>query len=135
MNLMEKIKARLTKWLGIDDLNNNLSEEIRKLEEKVWSNNSSISSVGHVVSHNKASINTLHRTVENIVHIGTDIDYGTSNNSWAVICIEGKMNIVKFMDLSGRDAREVMSFLKQFEVGKHCIDSPNRMFREEVFKF
>ncbi|HHX61249.1 MAG TPA: hypothetical protein GX707_11150 [Epulopiscium sp.] len=137
MNLIEKIKARLTKLLGIDDLNNSLSGEIRQLRNQVDSNKSDIYYTSNKVSHNKASINTLHRTVESVVRIGTDIDYSTVNqsNSWAVICIEGNINIVKFVDLSNRDAREVLNFLKQFEAGKHCIDAPNRMYREEFFKF
>jgi hypothetical protein len=46
------------------------------------------------------------------------------------------MNFVKFIDLGRSEARDVMMFLKQFEVGKHCIDSPYKeMFYDGLFKF
>lgn len=89
------------------------------------------------VSHNEESIDVLHKTIENVVHIGTDVDANRTNHggSWAVVCIEGKMNIVKFVDLSRGDIRHVLDFLKQFEAAKHCIDMPYLAFKEELFKF
>ena len=89
------------------------------------------------ISHWQEFINVLHNTIENVVHIGTDVavnpDYG---RSWAVVCIEGKLNIVKFVDLDRRDGMEVLRFLKQFEAGKHCIDAPHKeFFLEGIFKF
>ncbi|MGJ0846495.1 hypothetical protein ACR77J_07395 [Tissierella praeacuta] len=89
------------------------------------------------VSHNEDSIDVLHKTIENVVHIGTDVipNHRNHGGSWAVVCIEGKMNIVKFVDLSRGDARYVLDFLKQFEAAKHCIDTPYLVFKEELFKF
>ena len=89
------------------------------------------------ISHCQESVNILHNTIENVVHIGTDVtinpDYG---RSWSVVCIEGKMNIVKFVDLDRRDGMEVLRFLKQFEAGKHCVDAPRKeFFYEGIFKF
>lgn len=89
------------------------------------------------ISHCQESVNVLRNTIENVVHIGTDAvanpNYG---RSWSVICIEGKMNIVKFVDLDRRDSMEVLRFLKQFEAGKHCIDAPYKEFFDEgMFTF
>lgn len=56
--------------------------------------------------------------------------------SWAVICVEGNINIVKFIDLDTKDARDVLDFLKHFEAGRHCIDVPYKeMFYDGLFKF
>jgi hypothetical protein len=78
----------------------------------------------------------LHNTIENICHIGTDVHYSKTGRSWAVICIEGNLNIVKFIDLDRKCAQDILYFLKQFEAGKYCIDSPcNEIFYDGLFKF
>ena len=71
------------------------------------------------------------------MHIGTDVTVNPNyGRSWSVVCIEGKLNIVKFVDLDRRDGMEVLRFLKQFEAGKHCVDSPYKeFFLEGFFKF
>jgi hypothetical protein len=76
--------------------------------------------------------------VENVVYIGTDVVQHPNNynHSWAVICIEGNMNIVKFVDLDRKNAREILDFIKHFEAGRHCVDSPyKQMFYDGLFKF
>jgi hypothetical protein len=88
--------------------------------------------------HNEESIRVLHKTIENVVHVGTDVreNYNNREHSWAVICIEGNINIVKFVELNRNDAREIMNFLKHFEGGRHCIDTPRKeMFYDGIFKF
>ena len=46
------------------------------------------------------------------------------------------MDVVKFVDLSGKNMREVLHFLKQFESGSYCIDTPYKeMFYDGLFKF
>jgi len=89
------------------------------------------------ILHCQESINILHNTIENVVHIGTDVTVNPNyGRSWSVVCIEGKLNIVKFVDLDRRDGMEVLRFLKQFEAGKHCVDSPYKeFFLEGFFKF
>lgn len=88
------------------------------------------------ISHFQDSVDTLHNTVENVVHIGTDACRVESGHSWAVICVEGKMNMVKFIDLNRKDAREIFDFLKYFEAGRHCVDaSYQEMFYNGLFKF
>lgn len=142
---MEKIrnwlKVKLRKFLDVEEL-------ASKFNNHVDSNYVSFSNLYNTISvinrnltkdisHLQESINILHRTIENVVHIGTDV---TRNNdgehSWAVICIEGKINIVKFVDLGRKDAQYVLDFLKQFEAGRHCVDAPYRdMFYNGLFKF
>lgn len=88
------------------------------------------------ISHCQESVNILHNTIENVVHIGTDVYKSNQGHSWAVVCVEGKMNLVKFVDLNRQDGREVLDFLKRYEAGRHCIDTPYKeMFYEGFFKF
>ena len=101
----------------------NTFTELRKLTYNLNTNTRKELKVD--ISHFQESVNTLHNTVENVVHIGTDVrenrGYG---HSWAVICVEGKLNIVKFINLDRKDAREIFDFLKHFEAGRHCVDTP-----------
>ena len=71
------------------------------------------------------------KTMNKICEVGTDIGFHSKEHSWAVICINGNKEYVKFMPLTGQDAREVMKFLKLFQYSQHTIDSP-LAFRDMV---
>jgi len=145
---MKKIKNwlrnKLSKFLGIDDIISLIDKHIdhndktfTALKEFTYNlNYSTRNDLKKDISHFQESVNVLHNTVENVVHIGTDIHRENTGHSWAVVCVEGKMNIVKFVDLDRKDAREVMNFLKSFEAGRHCIDTPYKeMFYDGLFEF
>lgn len=117
-----------------------LKEDINLIKEKTDNINNNINShkqyINNSVKENEIAIRKIYNTVENIVNIGTDVHRENSGHSWAVICIEGNMNIVKFIDLDRQNAREILDFLKHFEVGRHCIDTPYKeMFYNGLFKF
>jgi hypothetical protein len=87
------------------------------------------------VKDNREDIDILHNTIRSVVSIGTDVVHNHGNErSWAVICIEGNYNIVKFIDLHGADYRYIMDFLKQFEGSRMVIDAPNPIMFESIFK-
>ena len=137
------LRNKLKSYLKIDKLENDYKKLINDHEKLMIEfndykikNDYSVENINKDVSNNTYAINTLHTTIENVVHIGTDVRQYNGEHSWAVICIEGKMNIVKFIDLNGRYARDILDFLKQFEAGRHCIDTPSSpMFYSELFKF
>jgi uncharacterized protein YbaA (DUF1428 family) len=142
------LKTKIIKFLEIDKDRENYNDFI-------YSNNKNINNIKTDIQgfrnsvelqtnrfyerfqHNDEAISTLHNTIENVVHIATDIEYRETNSrSWAVVCVEGKINIVKFIDLNGRDAREIMMYLKQYEAGRHCIDFPGKdLLYDGFFKF
>ena len=141
------IRSKLMDYLGINNLINILDKHIdnndnsfRELTNTVYSLNSSTrKELKNDISHFQESVNVLHNTVENVVHIGTNVcQTGKYNNerSWAVICVEGKMNLVKFVSLDARSVRDLLQYLKQFEAGRHCIDTPDsEIFYDGLFKF
>ena len=95
-----------------------------------------IKDLNNRIMHQQDSIDKFHTTIQNVVHIGTDVRYQEYGHSWAVVCVEGNINIVKFVDLDRKDAREILDFLKHFEAGKHCVDSSyKQMFLDGLFKF
>ena len=141
------LRNKLRKFLYIDNLESKFSDQISRFDNHEKSNQYQINNLTdrissnhkdlkNNISHFQDSVNVLHNTIENVVHIGTDFcrdDYG---HSWAVVCIEGKINIVKFIDLNRKDAKYIFDFLKQFEGGRHCVDTPYKeMFMDGFFKF
>lgn len=143
------LRIKLKKFLDIDDIESNFkdheifnnirfSDVEKDINDRVSYLRKLINNSTNDISHLNDSINVLHNTIENVVHIGTDVRTVPNNysHSWAVICIEGKINIVKFIDLNGKDCRDIIYYLKQYEGGKHCIDIPyQEMFYNELFKF
>jgi hypothetical protein len=126
------LKNKLIDFLEIDKI-------IDLLDKHIDNNYSTFRQLDKDISHFQESVNILHNTVENVVHIGTDVRQTSKYNnerSWAVICVEGKLNLVKFVSPDMNNARELLQYLKQFEAGRHCIDAPNaELFYNELFKF
>lgn len=128
---MKRIKRwlmlKLIEILGIDSLSDNLYNLKTSYDNQ-------LNCMNIKINQHYNDIYTLNKTIKNIVSIGTDINLQPTNNSWSVICIEGKINIVKFIDLNNNDARHILEYLKQFELGRHCIDTPNKYMFEELYK-
>lgn len=143
--IRDSIRYKLTRFLGIDtvvrmlerhtDNNDDSFHELTSLAYDL--NKNTRADLNSQISHFQESVNILHNTVENIVHIGTDVDARLNNNhSWAVVCVEGKINIVKFVPLDHRSAKDILDYLRQFEGGRHCIDTPiGFRLQDELFKF
>lgn len=150
---MNKIKnwlrSKLRDFLGVSDIDSNFKDhetfnslrftDIEKdINDRTSYLRKLINNNSGDISHCQDSVNVLHNTIENVVHIGTDVRYHNERtHSWAVVCIEGNINIVKFVDLGRQDARGILEYLKHFEAGRHCIDTPyKQMFLDGgLFKF
>ena len=130
-----KIREKLKLYLDISDLKQELTDYKNKNDKNIFNHERNLEWCSEQISQFDSKVEAIHNTVKNVVHIGTDVrcnDY----HSWAVVCIEGKINIVKFVPLNGKDARYILDFLKQFEAGRHCIDTPcKEMFYENLWKF
>jgi hypothetical protein len=137
------IRNKLITFLLIDKLNESFTTHetttnirLRDINWNLETVDGDIKYLTKEVNHFNQSIDAIHRTVESVIHIGTDVYKPNQGHSWAVICVEGKMNIIKFIDLDRTDAREIFDFLKHFEAGRHCIDTPYKeFFYDGLFKF
>ena len=69
-----------------------------------------------------------------ITDVAVDVGFHDSERSWAVVCVEGRPEYVKFIPLSGADARTVMNFLRQFQYSRLIVDSPLR-FKDELQRY
>ena len=133
------LKFKLIRFLNIDTIQSN----IYNIQDYMNLNNAKFKKIEHneivaqdKIRHIQDSVSVLRNTIQNVVHVGSDVYHPPDGRSWAVICIEGKINIVKFVELNRNDAREVMDFLKRYEAGRHCVDTPYKeMFYDGFFKF
>lgn len=65
-----------------------------------------------------------HKLVNSLMDVGVDIELYPNDYSWAIICIKGRPEYVKFIPLNHKDARDIMIFLKHFEYSNRVVDSP-----------
>jgi hypothetical protein len=80
-----------------------------------------------MISYNKSTREKCD-TLYQIIDSGFDIDprQYSHGGSWAVICIEGKQDFVRFYDLSKKEGAEMMHLLKMFEKSNRVVDAPPR---------
>jgi hypothetical protein len=62
--------------------------------------------------------------MNSICDVGTDIGLYSDDHSWAVICIHGKVDYVRFIDMRREDVMTITKFLKNFEYSNRVTDSP-----------
>lgn len=116
-NNKEQIKE---KWKATECTLNKLSKEFKNTYQE-----------------QQEQINIISRTLQSVISVGADVDSRplAVSHSWAVICIEGRYNVIKFIDLHGKDYRYIIDFLKQFECSRKVIDAPYKEMFLENFKF
>lgn len=121
MKIIHWIQVKIIKFLGIDMLENRLNERCRLISTRLTKCENEIESIDN--------------TLRSIVSIGADIYRAPDDHSWAVICIEGNFNIVKFIDMKGADYKYILAVLKQFEKSRNCIDAPPGFMYKDIFRF
>lgn len=57
-------------------------------------------------------------------HFNISADIGIHEESWMVISIKGKQDLVYFRNLSGMDVRSIVNFMGQFQGTNRHIDAP-----------
>lgn len=139
------IKEKLKNWLLKEELND-LKELKEKFEctQRVYNESCRQLERAQTVMneardmHDKSRIlvSDCHKFMNSICDVGTDVAYYGNEHSWAVICIHGKRDFIKFVDMRQCDIREVASFLKRFERSNRVTDSPlhPEMFEDMIIK-
>lgn len=136
MNLKEKLKN----WLFKEELNEieNINDRLQVTEKELLViaetcdeclrrvTQAHKTLCEEIDAHHKshALLEDCRKFMNGICDIGTDVGFKSDDHSWAVICVHGKMDYVKFVDMNHRDVMEIASFLKQFEYSNRATDSP-----------
>ena len=146
-----RLKERLKQWLFKEDLKE-IKDKLKEIEAKIDPLQSTyegcLQQMNHCYFklreatdlHNKSHVllEDCRKFMNSICDVGTDIGFKDSDHSWAVICIHGKMDYVKFVDMSQRDIRSIADFLKNFEYSSRIIDSPlyyRKAFEDLIIKW
>jgi hypothetical protein len=114
---MNKIKEIIKNWL--------FKEEINKINNVLYNQEELKNAIVEARDNYHASYNSLIDAKEMIgkcLDIG--VDFGVKDPCWAVVCIKGKPETVRFMRLESNSAREIRDFLKRFESANLIFDSP-----------
>ena len=122
--MINKIKNKIKQWL--------FSEEIKELQliknqiEKILFNFNNAKEELWKARNSYREAYDLTREAQLIVNkmldVGVDV-HMKDEFSWAVICLQGRPEYVKFIPLTGYDAKNVLMFLRQFEGSNRVIDS------------
>ena len=127
-----KIKEKIKEWL--------LSSEmlrIKQLEKQIEESTNRLRLASIQLGNSEKEIEECRRLLTQFVDMGVDVGFRSDDHSWAVICIAGKPEYVKFMPLAHKDAKCVLDFLKQFQYSRQVVDSPfafREMVRDRIFK-
>lgn len=115
---MRWLKEKIKQWL----VKEVLKEEIQKLNQAQACYNRASCLCEKSLENNRE----MQKMFNEITDVAVDVNMGRNEHSWAVVCIAGKPEYVKFIPLNRNDARSVIDFLNQFQYSKHIVDSPIR---------
>jgi hypothetical protein len=113
---MRWLKEKIKQWL----IKEVLKEEIQKLNQAQACYNRASCLCEESLENNRE----MQKMFNEITDVAVDVNMGRNEHSWAVVCIAGKPEYVKFIPLNRNDARSVIDFLNQFQYSKHIVDSP-----------
>lgn len=140
MKLNDKIKEKLRNWLFKEEFN-----EIEKIKDGLNSVAANVDAIqatydqclqrmnqGYIKIRDAADLHDkshilledCRKFMNSICDVGTDVGFKSNDHSWAIICVHGKVDYVKFVDMSHRDIMEIAQFLKKFEYSNRVTDSP-----------
>ena len=127
-----KTKDKLKKWLLADELlkiqdieskYNELKDSVARAEDLLHKAYGNYLKAESVAENTVKLADDCRKLMNDICDVGVDVARD-KYHSWAVVCIHGKMDFIKFVPLNHSDIREVAQFLKRFEYSKRVIDSP-----------
>lgn len=134
--MFQKLKEKIRKWLleilqpDIDALKNEIDESNTTLKI-AQSNCNEATRQCQISTKQNEEMKKMYNQITDVV---VDVGFHDSEHSWAVVCIAGRPEYVKFIPLSGADARTVMNFLRQFQYSRLIVDSPLR-FKDALQRY
>lgn len=134
--MFQKLKEKIRIWLleilqpDIDALKNEIDESTTTLRFATNNCNEATRQCQISTKQNEE----MKKMYNQITDVAVDVGFHDSEHSWAVVCIAGRPEYVKFIPLSRADARTVMNFLRQFQYSRLIVDSPLR-FKDELQRY
>jgi hypothetical protein len=119
------IKEKIKNWLFADELKDiqELKNQYEHIIKKYEYSESLLTEARKEHMKSRDIIVDCHKYMNSICDVGTDIGL-YNDHSWAVICIHGKIDYVRFIDMRREDVMTITKFLKNFEYSNRVTDSP-----------
>ena len=136
MQLFQKLKEKFRQWLlemlqpELDALKSEINESNNTLKIATSNCDDAARQCQISIRQNEE----MKKMYNKITDVAVDVGIHDQDHSWAVVCIAGRPEYVKFIPLSGADARTVADFLKHFQYSDYIIDSPLR-FRDMIQEY
>ena len=126
MKIKDKIRDKLRQWLFSEELSKfETAEQNYKEAKDLYSRSAGyLNAAKDEYAWSLKMVDDCHKLINSMMDVGTDVGFYSDDHSWAVVCIAGRPEYVKFIPLSGADARTVIDFLKHFQYSKRIVDSP-----------
>ncbi len=126
MKLKDKIRDKLRLWLLADDIFQveAAKKSYNDARGKCEYANMQLANATTAYKNSHKLVDDCQVMLNSMTDVGTDIGFYSDDHSWAVVCIKGHPEYVKFIPLSHKDAREVLEFLKHFRYSDRVVDSP-----------
>ena len=117
--VINKFKRVLKNWLFSKEMADikNMQIKIEELIEKCGMIDDRYSELRHY----EIALREAKRTLASCMEVGVDVHM--KGGSWAVICLKGKPEYVKFIDLGHSNIMQISQFLRQFEDQHSTIDA------------
>lgn len=138
-----KLKDKLKKWLFADEIKRLEILEVCYKDQIDWCKDRAedvyraSERVRLSYQQSQRELEECRKLLTQFCEVGVDVGFTDNEHSWAVICIAGKPEYVKFLPLTHKDAHGILNFLKQFQYSKQIIDSPiafRRIVEDRFFK-
>ena len=135
-----KLKERIKSWLFKEEIKE-LEELKKKYEKYMLSFEKAKALADEARDEHRKSHDLLidcRKFMNSVCDVGTDMGFRSNDHSWAVICVHGKKDFIKFVDMRQSDVRTIVSFLKNFEYSNRVTDSPlgyQQWIEEDIIRF
>lgn len=126
VKIKDKIRDKLRQWLFSEELLKFESAEQNYKDAEDLYNRARgyLNAAKDEYSWSFKMVDDCHQLMNSMMDVGTDVGFLSNEHSWAVVCIKGHPEYVKFIPLSHKDARDVLDFLKHFKYSDRVVDSP-----------
>jgi hypothetical protein len=137
--LSVRVKQKIKDWLFADELKDiqQIKKEYKYVIETYKRSKNLLTEAYNEHMKSRDIIVDCQKFMNSICDVGTDIGF-YNDHSWAVICVHGKVDYVKFVDMRREDVMSIVKFLKDFEYSNRVTDSPlgyKPMLEDMIIKF
>ena len=126
VKIKDKIRDKLRQWLFSEELSKfETAEQNYKEAEDLYNRSAGyLNAAKDEYTWSLKMVDDCHKLINSMMDVGTDVGFCSDDHSWAVVCIKGHPEYVKFIPLSHKDTRGVLDFLKHFKYSDRVVDSP-----------